>query len=495
MTVISKLTTLVDARVAPFVKSMRTAKKSASGFGAQIKKLRPELGALSKSFGGIGSIVAGGGIAIGLKSIVNELDHTIDVADKLGMSVQHLQGMREAARMTGIEAGTLDMALQRMTRRIAEAASGTGEAKGALQELGLSAERLNQIGPHRAFSEIADAMNEVDNQSDKLRLAFKLFDSEGAALVRTLSKGKEELAEMYRRAEEGGRILSPEDVKASRELINNLKEVDGLWKSINLTVAKSMGNWAQFARRRKEEIKASGAVGQVEAWIPWTPITAPMKAEVRQAQWQHVPKRLDGRETAAEAKARRDAVVGAGQMHWTVAMRNRQRSKRVANQAESWMRAVDRHATTFREQEQAQAKARAQSREDRQRASELAEEFKTPFERFSDTMEDLYSMRSRLGASFDETFSRAGMVAAKEYAATIKKDDDLGPAAGRGVAAARRGSAADFIAQRRAVQAFRNADKNSKALLDESRKHTDLFEDMVTILDVISKDTVAVEGF
>ena len=58
-------------------------------------------------------------------------------ADKLGVGVEELQRMRYAADLSGISTQTFDMALQRFTRRAAEAAAGTGEAKDALAALGI----------------------------------------------------------------------------------------------------------------------------------------------------------------------------------------------------------------------------------------------------------------------------------------------------------------------------------------------------------------------
>ena len=46
-----------------------------------------------------------------------------------------LQELRFAAKASGIEQQTLDMALQRFTRRAAEAAQGTGEAKDAMASI------------------------------------------------------------------------------------------------------------------------------------------------------------------------------------------------------------------------------------------------------------------------------------------------------------------------------------------------------------------------
>jgi len=59
------------------------------------------------------------------------------VADRLGVTTDLLQEMRYAGTELGIQQEKMDMALQRFVRRIGEAASGTGEAKAALEEMGI----------------------------------------------------------------------------------------------------------------------------------------------------------------------------------------------------------------------------------------------------------------------------------------------------------------------------------------------------------------------
>ncbi len=129
-----------------------------------------------------------------ISTLSAEMDALGKTSRKLGITVENLQGLRHAADQTGVKLNTLEQALQRSTRRISEAARGYGEARGALAELGLSASKLNKLSPDKQLNEIADAMEDVTNQSDKVRLAMKLFDSEGVAMVNMLSGGSKALA-------------------------------------------------------------------------------------------------------------------------------------------------------------------------------------------------------------------------------------------------------------------------------------------------------------
>ncbi|MER2493363.1 hypothetical protein [Catenovulum sediminis] len=117
-------------------------------------------------------------------------------SDKLGILPEKLQALQHAGEQTGVGVETTNMALQRMVRRVAEAGQGTGEAVGALKELNLNATELAQMSPDEQFKAIAEAMSGVSNQGDKVRLAMKLFDSEGVSLVNTLDLGREGLNAM-----------------------------------------------------------------------------------------------------------------------------------------------------------------------------------------------------------------------------------------------------------------------------------------------------------
>ena len=154
------------------------------------------------------------------KAGLESVDALAKTADKLGVTTEGLAALRRAGELTGVSQNKLDIALQRMTRRLADAAAGSGPAVDAFKALGLSANELVNLAPDEAFARIADKMNQVSNQSQKVSLAFKLFDSEGVGLVNTLALGSEGLAEVRREAELLGLTIS-RDVAARVEQAND----------------------------------------------------------------------------------------------------------------------------------------------------------------------------------------------------------------------------------------------------------------------------------
>ncbi|MFC3227329.1 hypothetical protein ACFOGJ_08820 [Marinibaculum pumilum] len=167
------------------------AERQAKNFDRAIDDLKVGLLAV------VGAATAAGAALFGVvSSTASYGDEVAKTADKLGIGIDALEQLRFAAERSGVAQNTLDMALQRMTRRLAEAAQGSGEAKDAVAELGLSAAALGRMAPEDALNEIADALSKVKNQSDRVRLAFKLFDSEGVGMVNLIGKGSEEVRKL-----------------------------------------------------------------------------------------------------------------------------------------------------------------------------------------------------------------------------------------------------------------------------------------------------------
>jgi len=197
--------------------AMDKTKKGFASAAAGIKRITKAVFSMKSAL----VLVAGAtGFGFLIKRSLDATDSLKKTADKIGTTTSALGGLRYAAEITGVETRTMDMALQRFTRRTAEAAKGTGEAKGAIKELGINAKELNNMPLDKRMLILADAFGKVRNDSDKLRLAFKLFDSEGAALVNTLGLGREGLQELLGEAKMLGLTMST-DAAAGVEKAND----------------------------------------------------------------------------------------------------------------------------------------------------------------------------------------------------------------------------------------------------------------------------------
>ena len=240
--------------------------KTKKGFRGVTKGLKTVTNAVFSMKSALG--LAAGGAAMGLliKRSVDVVDSLDKTASKIGVTTQALTKMRFAAGLTGVATTTMDMALQRFTRRTAEAARGTGEAKGALQKLGLDATELIKMPLEERMLALSDAFSEQTNEAEKLALAFKLFDSEGAALVNTLKLGRDGLKEMFKEAESLGIVLSTTAVKGivkAKDAISKLFTLfSGVRDQMTAALAPALEKIANLFRVKIVEAiaKADGSI-------------------------------------------------------------------------------------------------------------------------------------------------------------------------------------------------------------------------------------------
>ncbi|ODN41046.1 hypothetical protein [Piscirickettsia litoralis] len=223
MATIGSLVVNLSANSAELVKSLSKAELASKNFSKNVQR---NLKRTSIAFAAV-STAATGAIAVMVSKSSESIDLLAKTSDKLGVTTEALASLRHAAELTGVSQRKLDMGLQRMTRRLSEAAAGTGAARTALVELGLDAERLNQLSPDAAFKEVAAAMENIESQSDKVRLAFKLFDSEGVSLVNTLRLGANGLDQAANEAARLGIAINRIDaakIEAANDSIYKLKQ-------------------------------------------------------------------------------------------------------------------------------------------------------------------------------------------------------------------------------------------------------------------------------
>lgn len=239
---VSTLSVLVKANSGNFRKEMKRSRKVANRFGKTIKAI----GRKTLKFGTILSAAGTTGLVLLTKQGFSAIDALSKVSTKLGIATEDLAGLQLAGELTGVKIETMNMALQRMTRRVAEAAIGTGEAKDAIKSLGLDAKELGKLAPDKAFLKIAEAMEGVTDSGQRVRLAFKLFDSEGVSLINTLGLGVDQLREISEQADRFGLSLSKVEAKQVEQANNAFLKLRRVFTGLGRTIAKRLAPLVKF---------------------------------------------------------------------------------------------------------------------------------------------------------------------------------------------------------------------------------------------------------
>lgn len=226
-------------------------------FDKQLKSISVKLGGIASGMGRISAAlgVFGTTLAAPLAAAVKHFAEVGDTLDKArartNLSTEALSSLGFAAESAGVATKSFQVAMQRFTRRSAEAAKGTGEAKAALEELDikLTDSSGNMRGTEELLHDVADAFARVKNPADRVRLAFKLFDSEGVGLVNMLAQGSEELRRMTRLSKVLGVQMSTEESDAAAKLTDRMgilgATFGGLKNKIGAALAPALTDMAE----------------------------------------------------------------------------------------------------------------------------------------------------------------------------------------------------------------------------------------------------------
>lgn len=241
-----------------------------------LKKLQKEVKRTDNSFAKLGKSLAGGAFKVasaGLKSLsvaavaasaafvafgtkaINTLDDIEKASSKLGVSARFLTTWQKIARESGLTTDQFTVGLQRFLRRLGEAQNGAGTLVKPLEQLGIALRDNN--GNLRdgtdVFQDYVRAINEAEGNTEKLRLAFAAFDTEGVAMVNVAKLSAEQIAEITRKAEEAGIVLDDKLVKAAAKAKDAFADLIDVGKGFGL---QFFGSLAPALERFTKDLRA-----------------------------------------------------------------------------------------------------------------------------------------------------------------------------------------------------------------------------------------------
>lgn len=193
-----------------FNRAAKTSKKLIGGVGAGLSAV----GGAAKT-AAIAVTAATGAFAALITVNAQAIDRLGKVAKTTGFAAETLQKFQFAAEQSGVTSDNAALALRRFARRLGEAQKNTGELLPALKKLGIQTRdnEGNLKSAEQVLFEFADGLSKTENQSERLALAFKAFDSEGAELVTVLKDGSAGLNEFFTEADRLGFVLNTKAIQ------------------------------------------------------------------------------------------------------------------------------------------------------------------------------------------------------------------------------------------------------------------------------------------
>ncbi|MEX0304342.1 MAG: phage tail tape measure protein [Leisingera sp.] len=254
-------------------RAMRDSRRVGESFG----RMTENIGRLSRRMA-LGVTAAGAGVFALAKSTAEYGDNVAKTAGKLGIGIEALQEYRYAAERSGVSVSTFDSSITAMQKRLGEAAKGTGAAKKALDQIGLSANDLVRMGPEKALGAISDKLNQIENPAERAALAAALFSRSGIGMVNMLGNGSKALEQLRMDARRTGYVLSEQAARDAEKFADAQLDaqltVKGLKNTIGAelmpVVTRSMKRFSAWAVENREDVAsfADTAATKLEAALP-----------------------------------------------------------------------------------------------------------------------------------------------------------------------------------------------------------------------------------
>ena len=208
------------------------ARDNASRKFGRIGKAAARMGKmLKKAAIGVGVVATGVGVGLAymIKQQMKNIDVTAKLADRLNMATEDITALQLAAELAGSSADTFNKSIEVMIRRLGEVKLGVGQAKYALNKLGLDVDDLIDKDPALVFEQFAKEIAKLPSAADKATVAYYLMGRRGMELLNLMERlEKEGLAAVRAEAEKLGITFSRLDaakVEAANDAMTRLNAV------------------------------------------------------------------------------------------------------------------------------------------------------------------------------------------------------------------------------------------------------------------------------
>lgn len=224
------VTIKLDGDSATLIRELNKANRAADSTFSEISR---GAGELAQRLAVISTAAAVAFAAL-IKHSLEAVDALAKAADRIGISTEALATLQVAADLAGVSQETLNKALLKQQKLLADAADGSAGAAGALAALGLQTQDLIGLDADKQFALIAERLNGVDNVTRRNAIAMEIW---GAKLVTMINLALEAGGGLANLGEQMARI----NVAVSRFDAAKIEQANDAIK-LAKTAAEGFGN-------------------------------------------------------------------------------------------------------------------------------------------------------------------------------------------------------------------------------------------------------------
>jgi hypothetical protein len=211
------------------------------GFGrlsAEMEAANRRMAAFSRRVRVVAAAAVAAATAAGVAMIRSGLQ-TVDAQAKLAASldttVESIQVLERAGDLAGVSMGEVQQATVQLTRRLSQAAAGTGPAVKALDQLQLSAAELQALPLHQRIALIQDRLSEFVPEARRAAVASQIFGDRAAVMftridTATLRQATEDVRDF-------GVVVSDQDAAQIERTNDAISRLRLIWRGLSNQLA------------------------------------------------------------------------------------------------------------------------------------------------------------------------------------------------------------------------------------------------------------------
>lgn len=217
---------------------------------AQLGKLNDTVNSLGKNAESIGRKI---GEAFAAKQIYDLIDKFSALGEKIsqtaaitGLASDELQILQTGLKLTGGNADEAEGILNKLEKKIGEAAKGSGEAYASFMKVGLSLEEVRNSSPYEVLEKLAKKFSEMPPSIERNNLALELGGKGFQRMIPLLSEGTEGFDKFKQILDDTGTRMTKFQVDEASRLDDQLDvmkmSTEGLGNAIYNALRPALGD-------------------------------------------------------------------------------------------------------------------------------------------------------------------------------------------------------------------------------------------------------------
>lgn len=183
------------------------------------------------------------------------VDNILTMSQTTGQSAEQLQEFSYATELIDVSMDTLQGSLTKLTNNMQNAINGTGDAKSAFEQLGISL--TNDVdGSMRSandvFYDTIDALGEVQNATERDALSMDIFGRSAQDLNPLIIQGSDTLKDYAKEAHDVGYVLDNEALEALGAVDDGFQRLQKTQESVKNQMA---AEFAPYLTKALEDIR------------------------------------------------------------------------------------------------------------------------------------------------------------------------------------------------------------------------------------------------